>query len=330
MYPWSRYRFVPILLVITALSFVAMAGNPVFSLSGIPLSGLRARDPIPEGDFNTLTIPIKRANNLILIEAVIDSVRGNFILDFGAPYLVLNNTYFRNTHKDYSQVTAGVTGTNAFVMRTNVGRLKLGALHFENIDADVTNLGRIEDKRGVKILGLLGVNLFLHFDVEIDLQNNVLYLHRLDGNGNPVEGATPVIKNPQLQMPVLIYHNTILMDGEIAGRKLRFCLDSGAELNVINNKVPGKVIEALKIDKRLQLHGTGGGRMEVLSGTLTELRLNGQPFKNMRTIIANLDQLGKAYGYQIDGMLGYEFLSRGIVNINFVQKTLKMSYFDKP
>ncbi|MBK7441147.1 MAG: hypothetical protein IPI65_06360 [Bacteroidetes bacterium] len=51
-------------------------------------------DPIPQGEFDELFIPLKRVQNLFLIEARVDSLVGNFILDTGAPHLVLNKTYF--------------------------------------------------------------------------------------------------------------------------------------------------------------------------------------------------------------------------------------------
>jgi hypothetical protein len=63
--------------------------------------------PSPKGDFNKLVIPFRQAGNLIIVEATIDGLRGNFILDTGAPYLVLNATYFR----DYEEV-AGFAATD--------------------------------------------------------------------------------------------------------------------------------------------------------------------------------------------------------------------------
>ena len=64
------------------------------SVNGITFKNA-IRDPDPSGDFNTLIVPIKRAGNLIIVEAQIDTLVGNFVLDTGAPYLVLNATYFR-------------------------------------------------------------------------------------------------------------------------------------------------------------------------------------------------------------------------------------------
>ncbi len=42
------------------------------------------------------TIPFSKAGNLIVIQAMVDSITGNFILNTGAPGLILNATYFRH------------------------------------------------------------------------------------------------------------------------------------------------------------------------------------------------------------------------------------------
>ena len=52
---------------------------------------------------DSILIPLKRAGNLFLIEARIDTMVGNFIVYLGAPYLVLNATYFRDYEIDYGR-----------------------------------------------------------------------------------------------------------------------------------------------------------------------------------------------------------------------------------
>ena len=47
------------------------------------------------GTIESITIPLKRAGRLFLLEAHIDEESGNFIFDTGAADLVLNSTYFR-------------------------------------------------------------------------------------------------------------------------------------------------------------------------------------------------------------------------------------------
>src|SRR3569833_2263925 len=77
-----------------------------FTVNGIcfPYAQIIPDDSAPDGDFQTLVVPIKRAGNLIIVEAQLDSLEGNNVMDNGAPYLVLNATYFRDApHVDEQQ-----------------------------------------------------------------------------------------------------------------------------------------------------------------------------------------------------------------------------------
>jgi hypothetical protein len=45
-------------------------------------------------------------------------------------------------------------------------------------------------------------------------------------------------------------------------------------------------------------------------------------------IITNLEKMGKFYGHSVDGILGYDFFSRGIFSINFVKKEFEMYIYN--
>lgn len=96
---------------------------------------LLLQHPKPKGNFDGLVIPVKRANNLILVEAQVDDMVGFFIFDTGAPYLVLNQTYFRNFNLDRSSLSAGLAGGGGYQKTTLVDRLKIRELFYENLEA---------------------------------------------------------------------------------------------------------------------------------------------------------------------------------------------------
>lgn len=279
-------------------------------------------------DFETLVVPIKRVQNLIVIEAQIDTLIGNFILDTGSPTLVLNKTYFRKGWN--TNLIAANAGGNAVtpVMRTKVGDLAIRELYFENLPADISDLGHIENHRGIKILGLLGVGLFTSFEMVIDIHKSVMYLHKLDENGAVPVNERIVTSEPSLRVPFKLVRNTITLDVLIAGKKLVFCVDTGAEANALSNRLPDKILESFNISKRMILVGTGGARTEVLLGTVNDMVIGGRSFKNMHAAITRLDDLAEAYGRPIDGMLGSNFLVKGIISINFVTKELRMHPFE--
>ena len=93
-----------------------------------------------------------------------------------------------------------------------------------------------------------------------------------------------------------------------------FSFDTGAESNAIDKLCPKKVLESLTLNRRFLLRGAGGGSVEVLAGNMGDVFIGGHNFKGMRTIVTDLSELGKAYGSNIDGMLGYDFLNQGIIS----------------
>jgi len=101
------FRF---LIVLSFLFAFRDQAKPVIeaSVGKIVFKNAYYADPLPTGEFTTIVIPIKRAQNLIVVEAKIDTMQGNFILDTGAPYLVLNQTYFRNALRYGDQEAAGL------------------------------------------------------------------------------------------------------------------------------------------------------------------------------------------------------------------------------
>jgi hypothetical protein len=127
----------------------------------ISFPGLQRVDDVTD-DSVSFILPFSRAGNLILIKAKADSTEGNFILDTGCPGLVLNITYFRhyNRTSEPGAENTGINGVSAALEHTVVKNFYWGALTQNNIKADLANLGAIENSKGIKILGLVGMEFF--------------------------------------------------------------------------------------------------------------------------------------------------------------------------
>jgi len=284
-------------------------------------------DPIAICDLDVVTIPFKRAGRLLIIEAQVDALRGNFIFDTGAPYLVLNRTYFRNYKKRKSATAKGVTGESNLIDLVKVDSLKLKNISYAGLNADLVNLGEIENVRGIKVLGLLGLNLFKGFEIEIDVRNSVLKLYQIDEDGNCIK-APPTFEC-EITQTIGVFDNTIFTECYIGGKKLRFGFDTGAETNALNSRVNKKVLETISITGRRSLSGVGEGNVEILFGRMNDFKIGNNSILGMQTLITNLDGISDVYGTQIDGMLGFDFLNKGVVRVNCKKKTLKLCLFDK-
>ncbi len=287
----------------------------------------RLMDPDGEGDFKTIVIPIKRAQNLIIIQAKIDSTEGNFILDTGAPYLVLNQTYFRDAiHYGDQEESGGVNG-DASSFHTLVKSFNIAELNYDRLQADVTDLSAIENSRGIKVLGLLGTKLFSKFAITVDLFQNVLYIHKLDKDGT-IPAGEQVYHDPFLKMPFNYANNTIYLKAEINENTFWFAFDTGAETNLIDYRLSKKIMASIQIINRSKLTGIGGSTYELIYARFDKLFIGGRTFENNKFLIASMDKMGKSYGHSVDGMLGFDFFARGVFTLNFVKKEFEM-YIDK-
>ncbi len=305
---------------------------PLFSLkadaplrpawTGIFNQRLLMQRPSPKGDFQKLVIPMRQVGNLIIVEATVDGLRGNFILDTGAPYLILNATYFRDYEEVNTYASTDINGEQQNQRILRVAKLKINELYYENLEADVSDLSTIENKRNIKILGLLGLNLFMRTEMKIDLRAQQLMVYKIDRKGNRL-AAEEFAVAADYSLAFKLYNNAIIAAGSLNGVNLKFCFDSGAEAVLLDNDLPEAVYEAVSIRSRRALLGAGGGQAEVLYGSLLGLTF-GAPLKVCQVMVADLELIGKAYGYPVAGFVGNDLLRQGIVSLNFRKEEMQI------
>ena len=281
------------------------------------------RNDNPLGDFQSLTIPLKRAGHLFLIEAKIDDQIGNLIFDTGASGLVLNSTYFRKYVSIEKSAGGGVTGALDKVYQTTVRRIDISNLYYTDVSADLADLGHIENRRGVKVLGLFGLNMIDNFEVLFNAGSNELQLNRIDKHGNRLEPVQEM--KYEFTQKMETQHKFMLIRGKIGEKTLNFCLDTGAESNIISNELPKKVMNTIQINRRSSLGGTGAGTVDVFYGIMKDLEFGNHQFGSMETIVTSLSAMSEAYGCSIDGMLGYDFWQKFIFCFNFGKNEISFS-----
>jgi hypothetical protein len=314
----------------TSLLFILFFLLPLLGLAQEP-SVLSAASPgwsllasKPKGDFDTLKIPIKRADNLILIEAEVDGIRGNFIFDTGAPGLVLNTAYFRQQAIRKNRTSVGVAGTSTEVYEMQVKQLSIQELYFDNMIVELTELSHIENNKGIKIIGLLGTALFEDLLIKLDIRKSMMYLTK-----STKEPHKTLIPNNALQVNFSYLNNSIFIPMKIGKYNLNICFDTGAEVMVLDNYLPKGVMKNVQLSKRLNLSGTGGQKLEVWSGSLSNLSIAKQNWPETKVIIAGLQELGQAYGQTLDGIIGFSLLEKGIVEINIRKKQMTLYLYEE-
>jgi hypothetical protein len=268
---------------------------------------------------DVLTIPMKRVGNLFFIEGTLDGLTGNFLFDLGATDLVLNEAYFRDYEEDRTYASGTLTSSKEFIRKTAIRKLEVHGMVYTDLTVNVTNLADIENKRGLKVLGLLGVSLLDAYSLEIDVlqQTLILYKERID---EP--------ENAFLTVPLSINNHVVTVQTTIGQTRLRLSLDSAAELNIFDNRLPPKIYEGMKILKALDIVDADGNASEALMTLMPAFEVEGLKFPRMRSMVLNLRSMSRAYGQPIDGMLGYPFFACGRVIIDFRSKKLYLCSFN--
>jgi hypothetical protein len=274
---------------------------------------------------DSVIIPLKRAGRLFLIDARVDDETGNLIFDSGADDVVLNSTYFRKFIPAGKVDSKGITGDVGVVEQVIVPKIEFADLEYRNITVHLADLGHIENRKGVKILGLFGFNLLRKYEIIIDPVNNELKLYRIDRNGQKTNGNIPDFENDYVQK-IEGSGNIVFLNGTVGGKLLHFCFDTAAETNVISSNSGKPVLNTLTITRRTTLKGAGSSTSEVLFGRMNDFELGTRKIGNMETVISNLYSLNEAYNTHIDGILGGSFLEHGIVCVNFMKSQVGIRF----
>jgi hypothetical protein len=276
-------------------------------------------------DSISCVLPFSRAGNLILIRAKADSTEGNFILDTGSPTLVLNLTYFRHytTTVRTDAEEGGMNGTGAPVQETTVKEFTIGPIVYRRTVANLVNLGHIENSKGVKVFGLLGMKLFRQFEMIIDYDRNLIYLHKIAKKEEKTYMHEMLQDSTSYKTyAVDLYNDKILARTELAGRKLRLMIDFAAETNVLDSRLPDIIFQNIAISRRVILNGIGGQKVEALYGDLSNMKLGDDPIRTLPVLVTNLSNTCLSYEFCIDGILGFDFLSLHKIGFNFVNRKM--------
>jgi len=235
----------------------------------------------------------------MMVEARVDTVSGNFIVDTGSERLVMNRKHYAPGIQSLPIVSTGNTGLVQAVVGENVDSLKMELLVVKNLFAHIVDLSHIEDKKHTRIAGILGYDVFKDFELFIDFPERRIVLFRVDRKGKRIDPNTNWERAVD-SLSFVLKNHLIQLTAEINHVKVKLILDSGAELNLIDRHVNRRVLDNFTIIKRVNLVGVG--QREVL------------------------DAINNGLEVRADGVLGYEFLKSRRTLINYT--THKIYFFD--
>jgi hypothetical protein len=263
---------------------------------------------------------------LIAVEARVDTQQGMFFLDTGASDLLLNRKYFDGESTLSSTSTAGIGGEFGRLSTRRVDTLFWDGLEIMDLVGHVIPLTHIEETKNAKVIGILGYKVFRDFEVLIDYSIRQLIVTRVDKRGNRLD-PNAIFQIPTDSMEFKLIGHAVVLTGRVSGIKLKFALDTGAELNLLDVRVKRRVLDNFEILRRTTMMGAGEKEIEVLAGILYGVDLDVDQNIGMRTLLTRMWKVNDAMGTSLDGILGYEFLFDKRVLINYKKEKL---YFFEP
>ena len=277
---------------------------------------------------STTRIPFKTVDQLIVVEAELVGKMGNFIIDTGSETLILNSKYFdtNDPFYDTDKETNGVHGTVELVKKRYIKALSINDLNLKRLKADVIDLSHFETIKKMNLLGIIGYSILKDFEVFIDMHLNQITLTKIDKNGKRLSEKV-YAETFFDSIDFTLKKHTIVLDGFIGGRKIKLGLDTAAEYNQLNKKLPPQILSYFYPGKKLKLTGASGKSIQIMAGKLYRFKLSDSTyFGPMKTVVTNLRKMNGAFGANLDGILGFEFFKQKRTIINYKKRKL---YFIK-
>lgn len=270
------------------------------------------------------TVPFTRMGNLIIIKGKVENVEGNFILDTGCPTLLLNKTYFRDYEQQASETeSTGVSGQDAGSVELTIPAFQFGEAIYNRLHAHIASLATIENSKGIKILGLIGMQLLEGFEMLIDYETGNIHFQsafKKEQPGYSLFSDTTVLNT----VPLILTDHRIILSTIYGGKNIKLLLDSGAETAILDSRLPDKVFNKIEITGRSTVIGVGQKKWDVLKGDVPEFSIGSTNLEKFPVLIANLEKtcLSISYGICADGVIGVHNLSAKKIGFNFVQRKM--------
>lgn len=276
---------------------------------------------------------------IVLKDVQLNGAQANFVLDSGAPVMVLNSGPLAPA--PVGAVQGGAQGINGAAQLDVVALKSFKWQGFELGAAELlaTDLTAIEQRLGFKVHGLVGYELLKDYELVIDYAASRLELHRppaasgslpsslAAASPSLLQGRTPRLVVPfELRGHLPVVSASIVDLADIGATPLRLALDTGASANLLDSAVFTRLPSTAYADlSTTQLKGVGAGAgTQAPVFTLNALTLNGTNFAKMKTASRSVAHLNAKLGATpIDGILGYELLSKSLVAINYPERQLK-------
>ena len=259
-----------------------------------------------------ITVPITLSkDNMIVAEAVINGEKHNFIIDSGCPILYLNSKYFRGSEDKDTRVSTSedvngkVSGGQDVIY---VDSFDFNGIRADSIKVMMSDLSHLEN--GTEVYGLIGYDVYRDYDLLFDYKGKTLTLIDPGYTETFLMERKYEYEEVPFEMSKAMRHIP-LINGQIDTSSLTFGIDCGASSDLLDSGLWDEFKNMMKRVKTTKLKGISNDKgTEVHAGKLKNLKIGGKTFRNTRTVFNSISHLNMRKDERIDGLIGYQILSR--------------------
>lgn len=286
--------------------------SQLVNLTGVSYSGGRpAFSYSPKTNFTK--VPFETVRGMILVQAEIEGRRGNFILDTGAPTLIVNGENAEGGPEEWQ----GVSGDYS-ARPIRVGQFAWAGIEKSGIEAIALDISHLEEEYQRELLGVIGYQIFSDREILVDARNMQIFI--FSGEDNQLS---------RLSQPLASY--SFNMQGHLPVIKARagaaeylFGFDSGCTANLLDEKtMAGLPAEAVQVIRHQQVQGFGQQVQAVPVLRTAAIEVEGLPSAEMDFLVMDLSHLQES-DVKIDGLLGYPFFKNLTFSINYNKRRLSI------
>ena len=261
---------------------------------------------------DTIEIPFIYSRHLVLIKGSIGNLSGYWILDTGAPQLVINNRYATEVVTLQDKLSWDAAGKAQQIASTTARNIRIGGLHIKRKDVFTVNLSTLEKERNVTLLGLVGLQVLISYEVIINSSEQILLLTKNSRRSNLSINHADAIK-----IPFKLSANKMILEAVIGERRYKLLFDTGAETSILSRQMVKKCPDHFRLRRYSKLITSNQAIGAAQDGVINELAISDLLFTNLRVLVHHFEKASQGIDESIHGAIGYELLRIGVVHIDF-------------
>lgn len=267
-----------------------------------------------------IEVPFKVKENLMLVEAIINGESKNFIFDSGSPRLILNQVHYGEEVSSEETKYSSLEGVHGNINSLDI--LTISDFDFNGIQMNdqkvlAADLSHLEVILEIPIAGLIGYEVFEGYDLLFNYSTQTLRFIQPDQTQTFVTAMSAQLSMSSI--PFELRQHIPLFEASVSGQTMTFGLDSGASTNLLSEDRYEELSGSLSSIRETDLTGADGRKEIVMKGTLDKLTIAEVDFDTTPTAFKDISNLKQAYGKELDGLVGYEILSREVTMVSYSQ-----------